>query len=111
MLLLFDSQINLYNENFILKQLEYYSIINKIKKRGTIMEKVVDFNKSVFELTKEYPEIVDILSNLGFSDITKPGMLNTAGRFMTIPRGAKMKNIDMEKIIKAFSDKSYKVIL
>ncbi|WP_099469005.1 DUF1858 domain-containing protein [Konateibacter massiliensis] len=73
------------------------------------MEKTLDLNKSVYELTKEYPEIVDILSELGFKDITKPGMLNTAGRFMTIPKGAAMKKIDMALIEKTLSEKGYQI--
>lgn len=34
-------------------------------------------------------------------------MLNTAGRFMTIPKGAAMKKIDMELIKKTLCDKGY----
>ncbi|HPZ52307.1 MAG TPA: DUF1858 domain-containing protein, partial [Clostridia bacterium] len=52
------------------------------------MEKVIDLNKTVFELCNEDPAIKDILADSGFTDITKPGMLQTAGRFMTIPKGA-----------------------
>ena len=33
----------------------------------------------------------NILAEIGFVDILKPGMLNTAGRFMTIPKGAAMR--------------------
>jgi len=74
-------------------------------------EKAIDFNKSVFELCTNYPEITDILFELGFKDIVKPGMLSTAGRFMTIPKGAAMKNIDIDSIIKVFSEKGYKCLL
>ena len=31
---------------------------------------------------------MNILSDMGFTDITKPGMLNTVGRFMTLDKGA-----------------------
>ncbi|HPZ51913.1 MAG TPA: DUF1858 domain-containing protein, partial [Clostridia bacterium] len=39
----------------------------------------------------------------------KPGMLQTAGRFMTIPKGAKLKKIDLETIKKKFIDLGYVV--
>jgi hypothetical protein len=42
------------------------------------------------------------MNELGFSDITKPGMLNTAGRFMTIRKGALLKKISLEQIAGAF---------
>jgi selenophosphate synthetase-related protein len=62
------------------------------------MSKIIDINKTVYELCKEYPEIPEILSGLGFKDITKPGMISTAGRFMTLPKGAAVKGLDLENI-------------
>jgi hypothetical protein len=69
----------------------------------------IDFNKSVHDLCKEYPEVKNILAELGFSDITKPGMLETAGRFMTIKKGSIAKGIDIEKIKQEFIKKGYEI--
>ena len=33
--------------------------------------KTLDFSKSVYELTQEYPEVVEIMASLGFTDITR----------------------------------------
>lgn len=66
------------------------------------MQKILNLNKSVFDLIKEYPEVADIMKDLGFEGITNPAMLNTAGRFMTIPKGAVMKNISMFRIKEVF---------
>lgn len=71
--------------------------------------KELDLNKTVYELCSEDPKIAEILFGLGFKDITQPGMLNTAGRFMTIRKGAAMKKIDIDKIRQVFLDKGYKV--
>jgi hypothetical protein len=73
------------------------------------MSKEVDFKKSVYELSKEHPEIVDIMKGLGFESIAEVGMLNTAGRFMTIPKGAEMKSISLEKIKQVFGSKGYTI--
>ncbi len=70
------------------------------------MPREIDINKSIFELCNEYPEI---LSSLGFKDITKPGMISTAGRFMTLPKGAKAKGIDLEKIKQEFIRLGYEI--
>ena len=60
--------------------------------------KSIDLNKTVQKLCTEYPELIEIMRELGFTDIVKPGMLATAGRFMTIPKGASTKKIDMDII-------------
>ena len=58
--------------------------------------------KAFIEICKEHPEVIAIMKDLGFENITNPGMLNTAGRFMTIPKGAAMKQISMEKNKRSF---------
>lgn len=74
------------------------------------MRKILDLTKSVYELIKEYPEIAEIMKNLGFESITNPAMLNTAGRIMTIPKGAVMKKIDMGLIEKEFEAQGFEII-
>lgn len=65
------------------------------------MSKKIDLNKTVYELTAQYPELIDIMAELGFSEITKKAMLNSVGKIMTIPKGAKMKKIPMNDVITA----------
>ena len=62
------------------------------------MSKILDLNKPVFELAKEYPDFIEIFAGLGFKDIKNPVMLNSMGRFITINKGAEMKGIPLEKI-------------
>ena len=69
--------------------------------------KMLDLNKSVYELTQEYPEVVEIMASLGFTEITKKAMLLSVGRMMTIPKGAKMKGIEMERIEEAFAKEGF----
>ena len=65
------------------------------------MSKKIDLNKTVYELTAQYPELIDIMAELGFSEITKKAMLNSVVKIMTIPKGAKMKKIPMNDVITA----------
>ena len=74
------------------------------------MGRVVDLSRTVYELSREHPDIVDIMKEIGFESIVNPGMLNTAGRIMTIPKGAAMKGISMERVKNAFYEKGYQVI-
>jgi hypothetical protein len=62
----------------------------------------IDSNTSLYTLIKQNPAIKDIMVEIGFQDITKPGMLQTAGRYMTIPKGAKMKKISLDKVKATF---------
>lgn len=71
--------------------------------------KKIDFSQSVYALCREDPAVADILAELGFTDITKPGMLQTAGRFMTIPKGAALKHIDLSLIRQAFAERGYEI--
>ena len=66
------------------------------------MEKKLDLSKSVYDLVKEYPEVTEIMKSLGFSEITNKVMLNSVGKIMTIPKGAKMKGVSMIDIVNAF---------
>ncbi|MGX7204589.1 DUF1858 domain-containing protein [Enterococcus pingfangensis] len=71
--------------------------------------KELDLSKSLFELVTLYPEVKDLMYKLGFDTIAKPGMLQTAGRYVTIPKGAKMKHIPMEQIIETFEANGFTV--
>ena len=61
--------------------------------------KEINLSSSVYELVTTYPEIQTVLFDLGLKDIQNPAMLTTVGRYMTIPKGAKMKKVDLHLII------------
>lgn len=69
--------------------------------------KTIDLELPVHTLCTRHPELVGVLEQLGFTDITKPGMLSTAGRFMTIPKGAALKKLDLEMIKAALAAQGY----
>ena len=71
--------------------------------------KTIDLNQSVYSLCKEFPELIEVLADLGFKDITKPGMLGSVGRIMTITKGASMKNIDLDLIKKKLEEQGFSV--
>ena len=71
------------------------------------MKKTLDFSKSVYELTKEYPELIEIMKNLGFTEIIKPAVLHSAGRLMTVPRGAAMKGISMMDVMRSLAENGF----
>lgn len=73
------------------------------------MGKKIDLNKTVYELTKEYPELINIMVSLGFTPMGNPAVRKTAGRIITIPKGSKMMNIPMEKIVSALKENGFAI--
>ena len=73
------------------------------------MDKILDLDKSVASLVKEYPEVVDIMADLGFSEIKNPAMLASVGLIMNLKKGSQMKKIPMEEIVRAFRDKGFEI--
>jgi hypothetical protein len=53
-------------------------------------------------MVSKYPKTKDIMIEAGFENITKPGMLQSVGRVMTIRKGAVMKGIDIGDIKSLF---------
>ena len=70
-------------------------------------KKLIDINKNIYELCKEYPEIKNILSDLGLEAIKNPIMFNTVAKITTIDKASKIKNIDMKNIIKKFEERGF----
>ena len=73
------------------------------------MEKIVDFQKTIYDLCTEEPFTIEIMKELGFDQITTQGMLQTAGRVMTISKGARMRGIDLSDIVQTFVKHGYSV--
>ena len=60
--------------------------------------KTVDFKDSLANILKQYPELLDILYDFGFTQIKAPGMLQTAGKFMTLKMGCELRKIDISEL-------------
>ena len=73
------------------------------------MDKILDLDKSVASLVKEYPEVADIMADLGFTEIKNPAMLASVGRIMNLKKGSQMKKIPMEKIVRAVREKGFEI--
>ena len=73
------------------------------------MNKILDLDKSVASLVKEYPEVADIMVELGFTEIKNPAMLASVGRIINLKKGSQMKKIPMEEIIRAFRNKGFEI--
>lgn len=73
------------------------------------MNKVIDLSKSVYEICTKDPEVIEIMKEIGFDKITFPGMLSTAGRFMTLHKGAESMKISLDHVKDVFINKGYEI--
>ncbi|WP_270596106.1 DUF1858 domain-containing protein [Enterococcus asini] len=73
------------------------------------MTKTIDVGRPLYEVVQAYPEVVAIMVELGFKEIKAPGMLQTAGRYMTIEKGAKLKKIPLEQVVAAFQAAGFEI--
>ena len=71
--------------------------------------KEIDLNKSVYELTETYPELIEVLKELGFLGVVNPVVRKTIGRMTTIPQGCKKQGNVLNEVIKILEEKGFKV--
>jgi hypothetical protein len=69
--------------------------------------KKVDLNKSLFEITEQYPELIPVLKDLGFAGVANPVMRTTHGRIMTIVKGCEHLGLKLEDVVKALKEKGF----
>jgi uncharacterized protein len=62
------------------------------------MSKIINLDHTLFELINEHPELLEILYDFGFTQIKALGMLNTAGRFMTLRMGCDLRKLSLENL-------------
>lgn len=69
--------------------------------------KEIDLEKSVYALTEEYTELIDILKELGFLGVKNPITRKTLGRVTTIPQGCEKMGKDLNEVIKILKEKGF----
>ena len=77
-------------------------------KKGWLM-KEIDLSKSLFQITEEYPELIEILKDLGFLGVTNPIARNTMGRATTIPQGSKKMGLELSEVVKKLTEAGFEV--
>ena len=74
------------------------------------MGNIIRLDQTIFEISQKYPEVVEIMAKIGFKDITNPKMLKTVGKYMTIGKGAKLKNKDLGDIKEVFKEYGFDIV-
>ncbi|GAB6086357.1 DUF1858 domain-containing protein [Alkaliphilus crotonatoxidans] len=71
---------------------------------------ILNLRKSIYDLTKEHPDLIEIMVSLGFKDIANPVVRKTAGKIMTLEKGAAMKGIPLKTVLNRLKEEGYEII-
>lgn len=71
--------------------------------------KKINLDKTVYELTEEYPELVNILAEIGFLGVKNPIVRNTLGRITTLRQGIEKQKKDLDDVVKLLKQKGFDV--
>ncbi len=73
------------------------------------MTKTINLQKSVFKLTEEYPELIDILKEMGFLGVANPLVRKTLGKKMTLPQGCEKQGQVLDTVIVRLKENGFDV--
>lgn len=74
------------------------------------MAKTADLNKTLYDLTTEYPELIEVLFDLGFMGVKNPVMRETHGKQMTVKTGCGHLGLDLGQVAAALRAKGFDVV-
>lgn len=69
----------------------------------------LSINVPIKKLVDQHPKVLDIMVSLGFKHIAEPAMLNTAGRIITIKKGAEKHKLDLEFVKERFLEDGFEL--
>ena len=72
------------------------------------MMKNIDLGKNVYELTETYPELIEVLKELGFLGVANPVVRKTLGKITTIPQGCKKQGKDLNEVLEKLEERGFK---
>lgn len=61
-------------------------------------QKIIDLDRTLFELTEAFPELIAIFQDVGLSGVSNPVMRKTAGRTVKISEGIKRHKLSLADV-------------
>ena len=72
--------------------------------------KEIDVNKTLYELTVQYPELIDILGDLGFMGVKNPIVRKTLGKKTSLREGCKKQGKNLDEVKAKLEEKGFTVL-
>lgn len=71
--------------------------------------KTIDLHRTLFELTEEYPELIDVFFEIGLEGVIHPEMRRTGGKIMPVIKGINQHGVPLEDAVKKLEEKGFNV--
>lgn len=62
-------------------------------------------NSKIADIIERYPQTLDVLIGLGFTQLKNPIARKTVAKFATVEMASKMHNINLDKLLQALNEK------
>ncbi|MGC7872169.1 DUF1858 domain-containing protein [Desulfosporosinus sp. SYSU MS00001] len=69
----------------------------------------IDLNRTLFDLTEQYPELIQIFLEIGLEGVIHPEMRRTGGKIMPVIEGLKQHGVALEDAVKTLTEKGFNV--
>lgn len=76
--------------------------VNEKRYQWEVAMKTISLEMTVFDMVEKYPETKELLVMIGLNGVENPLILKTAGKKMTLQKGAKLKKIPWEEVVNLF---------
>ncbi len=72
--------------------------------------KEIDLSSTIYNLTEAYPELIDILRELGFYGVARPAVRSTLGRVTTLAQGCEKQGKDLNEVVEKLRKHGFTVL-
>lgn len=69
--------------------------------------KTIDLHRTLFDLTEQYPELIQIFFEIGLEGVIHPEMRRTGGKNMPVIEGLKQQSVALEDAVKTLAEKGF----
>ena len=73
-------------------------------------EPIIDLTRSLYDLTKEYPELIPILLEMGLEGAANPILRQTVGRKLPVTEGLQRHGVSLEETKQKLAAKGFRVL-
>lgn len=73
------------------------------------MMKKINLNETVYQLVEQYPELKNILVQIGFTPLQNDKLLSTVGRMMPLKKGAEQIGLNQADLIAKLEDHGFHI--
>jgi uncharacterized protein len=73
------------------------------------MNKELDLSATLYDLTEAYPELIDLLKDMGFFGVARPAVRNTLGRVTTLTKGCEKQGKNLGEVIGRLAEHGFTV--